>query len=167
MKKLPGGLVQVFRMAAEDFGRLDRQGAVQVDRHVLREPSILGKEVERVDDFLGSLNGEGRDDHLLLPGIAESDGVGKLVQALGFIFMVPVPVSRFQEKRIGPADLGWVFDQELGGQLGAVDAAFGALDGAVKANEGIGDAIEAANETLVALGETFARREAIIKGTAE
>ena len=59
------------------------------------------------------------------------------------------------------------FDQELGEQLGAVDAAFGALDGAVKANEGIGDAIEAANETLVALGETFSRREAIIKGTAE
>jgi hypothetical protein len=59
------------------------------------------------------------------------------------------------------------FDQELGEQLGAVDAAFSGLDAAVKANEGIGEAIEAADETLVALGETFNRREAIIKGTAE
>jgi hypothetical protein len=59
------------------------------------------------------------------------------------------------------------FDQELGEQLAAVDAAFGGLDAAVKANEGIGDAVEAADETLVALGETFSRREAVIKGEAE
>jgi hypothetical protein len=59
------------------------------------------------------------------------------------------------------------FDQELGEQLGTMDAAFSDLAAAVKANEGIGEAIEAADETLVALGETFSRREAIIKGTAE
>jgi hypothetical protein len=59
------------------------------------------------------------------------------------------------------------FDQELGQQLGALDAALSGLEGAVNANEGIGDAIEATNETLTALGETFNRREVIIKGTAE
>jgi hypothetical protein len=59
------------------------------------------------------------------------------------------------------------FDQQLGEQLTAVDAAFTSLSGAVKANEGIGDAIEAADGTLVALGETFSRREAVIKGEAE
>jgi hypothetical protein len=60
-----------------------------------------------------------------------------------------------------------LFDQELGEQLAAADAAFSDLDAAVKANEGIGDAIEAADETLTALGETFSRREAVIKGEAE
>jgi hypothetical protein len=59
------------------------------------------------------------------------------------------------------------FDQELGQQLGAVDAAIAGVEVAIKANEGIGDEIEAADATLVALGETFSRREAVIKGTAE
>jgi hypothetical protein len=59
------------------------------------------------------------------------------------------------------------FDQELGLQLAAMDAAFSDLDAAVNANEGIGDAIEAANDTLVVLGETFNRREAVITGAAE
>jgi hypothetical protein len=58
------------------------------------------------------------------------------------------------------------FDQELGEQMAAVDAAIAGLEVAVKANEGIGDEIEAADETLVALGETFGRREAVIKGAA-
>jgi hypothetical protein len=59
------------------------------------------------------------------------------------------------------------FDQELGDQMSAVDAAIAGVEVAIKANEGIGDEIEAADETLVALGETFSRREAVIKGAAE
>jgi hypothetical protein len=59
------------------------------------------------------------------------------------------------------------FDQELGEQMSAVDAAIAGVEVAIKANEGIGDEIEAADETLVALGETFSRREAVIKGAAE
>jgi hypothetical protein len=75
----------------------------------------------------------------------------------------------FDLTKVKEDDLGRMtqFDQELGEQLSAVDAAITGVDLAVKANEGIGDEIEAANQTILALGETLNRRDAVIKGTAE
>jgi hypothetical protein len=97
-------------VTAEDFGGLNGQRAVQINRHILGEPSVFGKKVEGVKDFLGSLHSEGRNDYFLLAGIAEGDGLGQFVQTLGFIFVVPVPIGRFQKEVIRQPDLARVYN---------------------------------------------------------
>ena len=79
-------------MTPEDLRSLDGQRTIQIDRHIRRQPSIFGQKIQAIHHFLGSLHGEGRDNHLLFVAITIGYGLCQFVQAVILILMIAVAV---------------------------------------------------------------------------
>ena len=113
VQKTSGFRVEVVGVPAKDLRRPNGQGAVHIHGHVPGEPSVLGQEVERIDDLLRPFHGEGGDDHLFPAFVAVPDRLGQFVQAGRFILVVAVSVGRFQKEIIGLRDDAGVLDDQL------------------------------------------------------
>lgn len=88
--------VEAFRVEAEDFGGIDGEGTVDVDRDVRN--AVLGKEfVQDDEELLGAFDREGRDDDLavFLEGIVED--AAERFPGVDVLFVFAPAVSAFHD----------------------------------------------------------------------
>ena len=100
----------------EDLRRVDRQGAVDIDREVfvLRDQVVLLDLAQVIQDDLGPAHREGRDHHVAAPGEGIAQDLGQLLHRRRPVALVQaVAVGRFHDDIVRLLRIGRILEQGL------------------------------------------------------